>query len=251
MTAAGEVEVERWLHKDRADNDARTVAAIEKRVGIVEGFWTPLSAKQALWMVTQITPQNAEEAFERVALMEPSKSSLDRLPKGLSARWEENREQHEQTLRDARCARDPEGMVTIAASIDGVLAPMEDAERTKKRAETAAAGKLTKGPAGYREVGCATLSFCDAKGDLLGAISARCCAADRALASELLADRYDAVGRLDRAAEPGRAVVAAERGISITDARAPWREAARADPSGYSVGAGGIVSTPIWASSSS
>lgn len=168
MTAAGEVEVERWLHKDRTDEDARTVAAIEKRLGIVEGFWTPLSAKQALWMVTQMTPQKAEEAFERVALMQPSKSSLDRLPKGLSERWEENREQYEQTLRDA--LEVPEGTVTIAASIDGVLAPMEGTERTKKRAATAAAGKLTKGPAGYREVGCATLSFCDAKGDLIGAI---------------------------------------------------------------------------------
>jgi len=33
--------------------------------------------------------------------------------------------------------------------------------------EPAAAGKLTKGPAGYREVGCGTISIYDAEGDLL------------------------------------------------------------------------------------
>ena len=29
---------------------------------------------------------------------------------------------------------------------------------------------MSKGPAGYREASCATISFCDEKGDMLGAI---------------------------------------------------------------------------------
>jgi hypothetical protein len=33
-----------------------------------------------------------------------------------------------------------------------------------------AKGRISKGPAGYREVGCATLTFCDDNGDMLGAI---------------------------------------------------------------------------------
>ena len=56
-------------------------------------------------------------------------------------------------------------------SIDGVLAPIDGSNSpTEVRDEAAAEGRLSKGPAGYREVGCATLSFCDAKGDVLGAV---------------------------------------------------------------------------------
>jgi hypothetical protein len=47
---------------------------------------------------------------------------------------------------------------------------MKDGGSVEKRAETAARGQIAKGPAGYREVGCATLSFCDKEGTCLAAI---------------------------------------------------------------------------------
>ena len=168
MTSAGEVTVERWLYRDRDDDRARTVSPMELRLGIVDGFWTGKAAKAALWVVTQMTPKKAEELFERVGNMDPSKSSLDRLPKTLSTRWEEDREAHEVVLRDAMVI--PEGAVSVAVSLDGVLAPMEGTQPVEKRNEAAAEGRVIQGPVGYREVGCATLSFCDAKGDLLGAV---------------------------------------------------------------------------------
>ena len=43
----------------------------------------------------QMTPGTSEELFERVGNMRPSKSSLDRLPKVIDARWEQNREAFE------------------------------------------------------------------------------------------------------------------------------------------------------------
>lgn len=169
MTAVGEVIVERWLYKDRRDPTAHALAAMDLKLGIVEGFWTQRAAEQASWVVTQMTPGKAEELFGRVGNMDPSKSSLDRLPKALGERWEAEREKYEQVLREAIVI--PEGTCSIAASIDGVLAPIEGGKSpTDIRAEAAAEGRLSKGPAGYREVGCATLSFCDAKGDLIGAI---------------------------------------------------------------------------------
>lgn len=168
QTAAGPVSVERTLYKDRSDTSAKSLAVLDARVGIVEGRWTPLAAKQATWMVSQLTPQLAEEAFARLGNMTPSKSSLDRLPKALSARWESDREAFEQQLRAA--IEIPEGTATVAVSIDGVLAPMKDADAVGTRSRAAEEGKLTKGPAGYREVGCATLSFCDADGEMLAAI---------------------------------------------------------------------------------
>jgi hypothetical protein len=168
QTASGPVQVERTLYKDRTDPHAPSLVALDARIGIVEGRWTPLAAKQATWVVSQMTPQLAEELFARVGNMTPSKSSLDRLPKALSARWEGDREAFEETLRDA--TEIPEGTATVAVSLDGVMAPMKDTDPIGTRQRAAQQGKLPKGPAGYREVGCGTLSFCDAEGKMLSAI---------------------------------------------------------------------------------
>ena len=100
MTAAGPVTVERWLYRERDDDSQPSISPVERRLGIID-FWTPKAAKQALWAVAQMTPQKAAEAFEKLGSMEPSKSSLDRLPKKLSEVWEASREDHEAALRDA------------------------------------------------------------------------------------------------------------------------------------------------------
>ena len=91
VTKAGPVVVERWLYRDRDDDEAKSVSPMERRLGIVGEFWTPMAAKTALWVVAQMTPQKAEELFKRVGGMAPSKSSLDRLPKIVSGEWEEDR----------------------------------------------------------------------------------------------------------------------------------------------------------------
>lgn len=169
MTSSGEVVVERTLYKDRTDGEGRCVSPMELTLGVVGDFWTPRAAQQALWVVTQMTPKKGEELFERVGNMGPSKSSLDRLPKLLADRWEDNRAEFEKALRDGLVI--PEGSVSIAVSLDGVLAPIDGGNSpTDVRAQAASEGRMSKGPAGYREVGCATVSFCDEKGDLLGAI---------------------------------------------------------------------------------
>jgi hypothetical protein len=101
--------------------------------------------------------------------MTPSKSSLDRLPKLVSKRWEADREAHEAALRNGLVI--PAETVTVAISLDGVLAPIDGSNRpVAVRNAAAAEGWQSYGPAGYREVGCATLSFCDDEGELLGAI---------------------------------------------------------------------------------
>jgi hypothetical protein len=100
--------------------------------------------------------------------MSPSKSSLDRLPKALSARWEEERMHFEKSLREGDVV--PQHTTTVAISLDGVHAPMKDGEAQAKRQKTASEGRLTRGPAGYREVGCGALSFCDAEGEMISAV---------------------------------------------------------------------------------
>src|SRR5690606_16067563 len=91
-----------------------------------------------------------------------------RLPKELSKSWETDREALEAELRTV--TEIPEGTKSLAVSLDGVLVPMKDGGGVETRARAAGAGRLTKGPAGYREVGCATLSFCDEDGQMLSAI---------------------------------------------------------------------------------
>lgn len=168
MTTDGPVTVMRSLFRDHTDPGAKTVAALEARVGIVGGFWTPEAAKQATWVVSQMTPGLSEELFARVGTMRPSKSSLDRLPKEISGRWEQDRKHFEAELREV--TKIPPNTKSIAVSIDGVLAPMKDGDAVGTRDRAAAEGRTSKGPAGYREIGCATISFCDEDGEMISAI---------------------------------------------------------------------------------
>jgi len=39
--------------------------------GIVEGYWTPLAAKQGSWAVAHLTPKESEELFEMLGNMTP------------------------------------------------------------------------------------------------------------------------------------------------------------------------------------
>lgn len=163
---AGSFRVERSLYSTREGDPA--ACPMELRAGIVDGRWTPWAAEVAAWTITHMTPQDAENLFARMGGLSPSKSTLDRLPKALSERWEAGREHWENSLRLSETV--PKHAVAVAVSIDGVLLPMKDGERARKRDDAREAGKRTKGPAGYCEAGCATLSFYDAEGHRISTI---------------------------------------------------------------------------------
>ena len=163
-SAAGPVRVERSLYR-QGHGDGRAVCPLDLRAGIIEGAWTPLAAKQATWVVAHLTPQEGEELFALLGNMTPSKSTLDRLPKQLSVHWEAQRPHFEARLRQEEAL--PDEAVTMAVSLDGVMAPMKDGQRQAKRTHARATGKAPSGPAGYKEVGCATVSYYDRHGERL------------------------------------------------------------------------------------
>jgi hypothetical protein len=164
MTAAGPVSIDRTLYSTRQDGE-RAVPVMELRAGIVEEYFTPLAAQHAAWAVAHLTPQEGETMFRRLGAMSPSKSSLDRLPKALSARLEDDRVTFEQRLRAEQ--KVPKAAHTVAVSLDGVLLPMKDGNAEEKRARTRADERLAKGPAGYSEAGCGTLTLYDRDGEPL------------------------------------------------------------------------------------
>lgn len=64
----------------------------------------------------------------------------------------------------------PHHAVTVSVSLDSEPAPMRDGDATEMRKTMAEEARLTRGPAGYREISCGTLSFCDGEGEMLSAV---------------------------------------------------------------------------------
>ena len=166
LSAVGPITVLRTLYRAGSE---QAVVAIELRAGIIAGYWTPLAARHASLLAAHLTPQECADTLRELGNMSPSKSSLDRLPKHLSSRWEEHREAFEESLR-AETLTVPAAATALAVSLDGVMAPMKDGDRHAKRAAAQAEGRATKGPAGFREVGCGTVSCYDGDGERPGTL---------------------------------------------------------------------------------
>jgi hypothetical protein len=161
LSAAGPVSVERHLYRP-AGRSSKSICPLELRAGIIGGLFTPRAARQGAFVVAHLTPREAAALFSEIGGMNPSASSLDRLPKALSPHWEAQREAWEAALRATETV--PTEATVLGLSLDGVMAPMKEAGRVEKRSQP---DKQASGPAGYREVGCGTLSLYDAAGQRL------------------------------------------------------------------------------------
>lgn len=190
LSAAGEIRVERSLY--RASGGGKAICPLEMQAGIVDGYWSPLAARQGVWVTAKLPPADGEALFKELGNMEPSKSSLDRLSRELGESWEAHREEFEATLCEE--IKVPAHAVTMAASLDGVMVPMkrppqEDFSDATANNEAQAKGKGTgqadktelrksgevnkeeeKNKPFYKEAGCATLSFYDAQRQRLDTI---------------------------------------------------------------------------------
>jgi len=161
LSAAGPVTVERHLYRP-AGRSTKSICPLELRVGIVRGLFTPRAARQGTFAMAQLTSREAAALFAELGGMTPSHTTLDRLPKEVSAHWEAGREG---ALRAAESI--PGEATMLAVSLDGVMVPMKETDRTEKRSQP---DKQASGPAGYREVGCGTVVLYDADGERISTV---------------------------------------------------------------------------------
>ena len=155
LSGAGPVTVTRNLYRP-AGHGSRSICPLELRAGIINGYFTPRAARQAGFVMAQLTSGESEALFDELENMRPSRSSLDRLPKVLSSHWESQRAEWETALREQETV--PVAAAVVAISVDGVMAPIKGGDKNDKQDRP---GKHASGPMGYKEVGCGTVVLYD------------------------------------------------------------------------------------------
>ncbi len=230
ISAAGPITVSRHLYRP-AGRSTKSICPLELRAGIVQGLWTPTAARQGAFVMAHLTSRESAMLFEELGGMQPSVSTLDRLPKTLSARFEAHREGWEGDLRARETV--PEEAVVLAVSLDGVMAPMaksepdQGAQTAQTEPEAPAAGD-SPGKRNYREAGCGTVTLYDAEGKRLSTVrygrmpeykKATLCAQLEAECQSILALRPDlkVVKLADGAEENWRFLDHLDLGLSVAD----------------------------------
>jgi len=166
LSAAGPVRIERHLYRP-AGRKAKSICPLALRAGIINGYWTPHAAHPGAFVMAQLPAGAAEALFQELGAMQPSRSTLDRLPRTLSAHWEAHRQEWEAAVQGQETV--PGEAPLLAVSVDGVMAPLnpQPEEREERAAKRPAPGKQASGPTGYREVGCGTLTLYEGEGERL------------------------------------------------------------------------------------
>jgi hypothetical protein len=161
QTALGPVTIERHVYVNRKkDGDGQSICPLELRTGIIEGYWTPMAAKNALWALAHLTPQEVEDLLLQFGAMNPSRSTLDRLPKAINQHWEPQTISHHEHLIAAE--KVPSTAVCFSTSLDGVMVGM------KPDNPMGVDNKSMKTE--WREASCGTISFFDAEGERLSTV---------------------------------------------------------------------------------
>ena len=169
-SAAGPVTVERSLYRA----EGQCICPLELQAGIVEGYWTPTAARLGCNVTAQLSPYQGEKLFQEFGQLKPSKSALSRLSTQLGETWESEQTQLERLF----CAdiTIPEHAVTVSASLDGIMIPLNKAAANGYQAPELGDNpseqekkdyQEKQAKAFYREASCAAISFYDEEGERL------------------------------------------------------------------------------------
>lgn len=158
LSASGPITVARNLF--RPVGGGKAVCALDLRAGIVAGLCTPVLARQVSYAMGHMTSAETAALFVEFGVAGPSSSTCDRIPKVVSVAWEKNRTEWEGELREGETI--PGDAAILAASVDGVMVADKQAQqkaKVERDEREKSLGKPTGGPAGYREVGCGTVTL--------------------------------------------------------------------------------------------
>jgi len=183
-TLFGEVEVDRSTYQQRGRG--RVQVPLELRLGVVESGYTPVVARVITRALAVMPTEEAEGLLTEAGVCKVSRSTLQRLPQAMAARYERERYRIDPALR----AHDtlPEGAASVQVALDGVMVP-QDGEHAKARGRTTDAPAPARHEARYgadptvhpqhddgaagrawHEASVGTLSFWDAEGEHLRTI---------------------------------------------------------------------------------
>lgn len=135
-TLFGTVSLERSIYQQRGRG--RAAVALDLRLGIFEGRYTPATARVLCHAVGLMPEHDAEKFLAEVGVATLSVSTLHRIPRAIAARHETQREIIDRAVREVD--RIPEEAVAVQALVDGVMVP-QDGEHTRAR------GRKPKGEA--------------------------------------------------------------------------------------------------------
>lgn len=127
-TLFGDVELPRGIYSQAGGG--RVAVPLDLRLGIVEKRYTPRVARVLTRATALMTDEEAEGFLREVGVAQVSKSTLHRMPRAVAARYETQREQIQQELRESDEV--PDDAVTLQVSLDGVMVP-QDGEHAKRR----------------------------------------------------------------------------------------------------------------------
>lgn len=158
LSSSGSITIGRNLF--RAANGGKSICALDLRAGIIGGC-TPVLARQVCFLMGHMTSAETAAVFLELGVEGPSASTCDRVPKLINPVWEKHRERWEAALREKETV--PAEATVLAVSLDGVMVADKQAQAEAKVEREEAKKKglnvQASGPAGYREVGCGTVTL--------------------------------------------------------------------------------------------
>lgn len=124
----GDSEVMRSTYQQ--GGGGKVVVPLDLRLGIVERRYTPQVARLLSRATALMPSEEAEGWLQEAGVAMVSRSTLDRIPKAVAARYERNREAIERAIREEDEV--PDGAIVVQVSHDGVMVP-QDGEHAGRR----------------------------------------------------------------------------------------------------------------------
>lgn len=168
MGLDGEVEVERDLYREVGVRNGPTVAPLELRAGIVEGYLTPTAARATAKLAQSATSRESYQICRELKTLPLSRSSFQTYGVALGKAWERHREEGEIYLMEKMAV--PQEAVSVSVSVDRVSVPISEPRSLTE--EEKRSGKAPKNPieVKYRMAFCGVLTLHDAQGRALESI---------------------------------------------------------------------------------